>query len=244
MTTTGPANTSWLRVRFAARLLAERPSSVLDVGAGAGALLATLRAAGVRARGTEVAAPSVAALVADGFDAVQADATRLPFADGAFDWVAMRHVPHHLDDPAAGVREALRVARRGLLVAEPWYDERIPSQSVALAVENWCKREERRAGRVHGENIPAADLLAFAGVDLEEPAQLTVDITHHLCLRRRSTADVLAEVEPWLARLAPAAPERAQWLALAERIALDGVSWNGSAVVAIAKAAGAEGPAA
>lgn len=42
-----------------------------------------------------------------------ADATRLPFDDGAFDVVVANHMLYHLPDPAAGVTELRRVLKPG-----------------------------------------------------------------------------------------------------------------------------------
>jgi SAM-dependent methyltransferase len=51
---------------------------------------------------------------------LRADALRLPFADGAFDYATTSLFLHHLDDDAAAaaVREMARVARRGIIVAD------------------------------------------------------------------------------------------------------------------------------
>jgi SAM-dependent methyltransferase len=51
---------------------------------------------------------------------LRADALRLPFADGAFDYATTSLFLHHLDDDAAAaaVREMARVARRGIVVAD------------------------------------------------------------------------------------------------------------------------------
>jgi len=56
----------------------------------------------------------------EGIEFLQADATNLPFADAAFDYVVCSMFLHHLDEPfAAGVlRELDRVARRGVIVAD------------------------------------------------------------------------------------------------------------------------------
>ena len=50
--------------------------------------------------------------------AVRADALRLPFKDGAFDYVTTSLFLHHLDDEAApaAIREFVRVARRGIVM--------------------------------------------------------------------------------------------------------------------------------
>jgi ubiquinone/menaquinone biosynthesis C-methylase UbiE len=51
---------------------------------------------------------------------VQADALRLPFADGSFDYAHTAMFLHHLDDGAATavLREMARVARRGIVAAD------------------------------------------------------------------------------------------------------------------------------
>lgn len=238
--TTASDNASFLRVRFAARLLSARPASVLDVGAGGGHVLATLRSAGIAGTGCESNPKRVAALVADGFEALEAEAHDLPFADGAFDWVAMRHVPHHLADPVAGLREALRVARCGLLVAEPWYDVGLASQRAALAAERWFKARDRATGMVHAENLTAAELLAAVGADAEASDALDCEVTHLVRLRRRSTEDLVQAATPQLVDLAPDDPARADWNGVLEQVAECGLTWNGSVMVAIEKSSASD----
>lgn len=233
MDVTASDNASFLRVRFAARLLSERPESVLDVGTGGGQMLSILRQAGVAVTGVEDDADRVAELVRDGFDVHHAPAHALPFEDGAFDWVAMRHVAHHLEDPAAGIREVWRVARRGLLLAEPWYAVEIPSQRAALEVERWMKARHRASGMVHGENLTAGELLGALDATNQETAATACDVSTLVRLRRRSTQDLIASATPWLATLDEDDPARGEWERILERVATDGLSWNGSLLVAI-----------
>jgi SAM-dependent methyltransferase len=47
------------------------------------------------------------------------DAQRLPFVDGSFDLVLVQDGIHHLRNPALGITEMLRVARRAVVVIEP-----------------------------------------------------------------------------------------------------------------------------
>ena len=47
------------------------------------------------------------------------DNERLAFADNSFDYVFIAASLHHLKEPARGLYELLRVARRGLIVIEP-----------------------------------------------------------------------------------------------------------------------------
>ena len=85
---------------------------VLDAGCGTGYLAAGLRRA--RPDVLVVGSDLSAGMLGNARDAgagplVQADATRLPFGDGAFDVVAARGVLHHLPDVAAALREWRRV---------------------------------------------------------------------------------------------------------------------------------------
>jgi SAM-dependent methyltransferase len=54
---------------------------------------------------------------ADAAPAVLAQAERLPFVDASFDAAMALHTVHHWDDPAAGLAELRRVARRVVVVA-------------------------------------------------------------------------------------------------------------------------------
>jgi ubiquinone/menaquinone biosynthesis C-methylase UbiE len=98
----------------------ENGMSVLEVGCGEGANLATLRALGARVRYTGFDCfpakigfcrqrhPDARFLVADA-------RRQLPFRDGAFDRVLIRDILHHLAeaDRAQVLRESLRVLRPG-----------------------------------------------------------------------------------------------------------------------------------
>ena len=105
--------------------------SLLDVGAGSGELLrvAALEAKrkGLRAEliGVELNERSARAIREEsrGFDcvaAVRADALRLPFADGAFDYAVCSLFTHHFTDDAVVrvLREMARVARRRVFVID------------------------------------------------------------------------------------------------------------------------------
>lgn len=93
---------------------------VLELGCGNGKLLRPLRAAGIDAVGLDVAFHALRRL-APGTPRVLADASVLPFRDGAFSAVLDVHCTGHLgaDGRAAAAREAARVLRPdGLLVVE------------------------------------------------------------------------------------------------------------------------------
>ena len=108
------------RWRRAAVAAAEpRGADVLDIGCGTGDLSAEFRRAGA---GSVTGADFSAAMLARardkaggkaGGDWLQADALRLPFADGTFDAVASAFVLRNLVDLPAAFAEMLRVLRPG-----------------------------------------------------------------------------------------------------------------------------------
>jgi len=107
------------------------PGSVLEVGCCFGFLSLRLAAAGRQVVASDVSAGTVALLDAAArrlsvpVAARCADAARLPWAAGAVDNVVMIHLLEHLEAPAGdrAVAEAVRVARRRVVVAVPLEDE-------------------------------------------------------------------------------------------------------------------------
>jgi SAM-dependent methyltransferase len=87
--------------------------TLLNVGAGAGAYEPRDRTV----LAVEPSPVMVAQRPADAAPAVLAPAERLPFVDGSFDAAMALHTVHHWTDPAAGLRELRRVARRVVVVA-------------------------------------------------------------------------------------------------------------------------------
>jgi SAM-dependent methyltransferase len=92
---------------------------VLDLGCGLGGYTKALSERGLDARGIDVSPEYVERARSLGVEADLYDGGRLPYDDGSFDTVAMLEVLEHLEDPAALLREARRVARRGVLVSVP-----------------------------------------------------------------------------------------------------------------------------
>jgi SAM-dependent methyltransferase len=72
---------------------------------------------------------------------VVADVERLPFADDSFDFTYVHDGLHHLVDPARGLAEMARVARRGVSVTEP-----ARAAATALAVRVGLSIEHEEAG--------------------------------------------------------------------------------------------------
>ena len=105
-------------------LLRCRPGDrVLDVGCGGGRAVAELGARGIHAVGADRDPRMLAAARTRGFEFVEADVLRLPFADGEFRGYRADKVLHELTDPAAAIVEARRVLAPGgrvVLCGQDW----------------------------------------------------------------------------------------------------------------------------
>jgi ubiquinone/menaquinone biosynthesis C-methylase UbiE len=121
-------NTELPRVRRVIGLLrALAPTTLLDVGSGRGTFLWPLLDAFVELPVTSIdrdprRARDLGAVRLGGITRLtvaRADAQHLPFADQSFDAVSLLEVLEHLPDPSAAAREALRVARRFVIVSVP-----------------------------------------------------------------------------------------------------------------------------
>jgi SAM-dependent methyltransferase len=103
---------------------------VLEVGVGTGLLALRLHEAGIPVSGLDLSAPMLAKLVekaggAAPFPLVLADATTIPFADGAFGAAYLRWVLHLIPDWRTVLAEMARVVRPGgvLVVSLGAFDE-------------------------------------------------------------------------------------------------------------------------
>lgn len=107
---------------------------------------------------------------------VLGDGLRLPFADGAFDLVLVRHLLQALPDPVALLEEARRVARRIHLVVED-YAAILLDIGDAAAENNFADvtpRFQRRGTDLH-QGRRAFRHLREAGFDNIEVEPLVVD---------------------------------------------------------------------
>jgi SAM-dependent methyltransferase len=117
--------------------------TVVDVGSGDGALAAQLlaRRPDVRIEGYDVLVRANLPIPVHHFDG-----RHLPLPDASADAVVLVDVLHHCDDPEAMLREALRVARRVVIVK----DHRLghPAARTLLRVMDWI------SNRPHGVVLP------------------------------------------------------------------------------------------
>lgn len=104
-------------------MIGRRPSDVLELGAGAGALTELIAAAGHRVVATDPSAGMLAELVpgllASGTAVVQCAAEQLPFVTGSFDSVAVA-TAFHWFDPLRSLPEMARVIRPEGVLALTW----------------------------------------------------------------------------------------------------------------------------
>ncbi|MEO0651831.1 MAG: class I SAM-dependent methyltransferase [Planctomycetota bacterium] len=219
-------NRAFLVDRFLGRLVAERPASVLDVGCGSGDLLRRVAEQGIEVAGLDAPGPRIDGLAADGIVAIAGRAERLPFEDDRFDWVTLRHVPHHLEDPARAVAEAARVARTGVLLAEPWYDRSIPSQEVGWQIDQWTRADDRRRGRLHGVGFGPAEL---AGLVAEADPRASIELETHLRPALEELDALRASLDERLTDLAAEDPTRTALAGLWAAALEHGAGLGGSA---------------
>jgi len=103
--------------------LQANPREVLEVGCGEGHLATSLIQAGSQAPQKFVAC-DVEDRARPGVDPRIAFETAsiygLPYADNSFDLVVCCEVLEHLERPAQGLQELVRVARRHVLISTPW----------------------------------------------------------------------------------------------------------------------------
>jgi SAM-dependent methyltransferase len=119
---------------------------VLDVGAGTGELTRVLRE---ECPGTVVALDADAGLLSGvGSPSVRGDATRLPFAEDAFDLVVCQALLVNLPDPALAVREFARVSRDAVAAIEP--------DNSAVTIDSTVEAESvlaRRARKLYLDSV-------------------------------------------------------------------------------------------
>lgn len=175
---------------LAAYLREHRWDSVLEVGVGTGRIARPLLDNGLRVVGVDASRGMLRRAVTKGVpDLVQGTAYHLPFGDRTFDIALFVHVLHILDDPAAGLSEAARVSRNGVLAVldqpgpradsgEP--DEPGPREVLrAILAEAGYPRLLRKGPRAREAEILAAhppqEIRVLSDREVTEPLSRLVD---------------------------------------------------------------------
>ena len=97
------------------------PGPLLDIGCSVGYTLRAARGLGLAATGSDLSQYAITNCRTQGFRAELGELSQLPFADGEFALVTMKHVLEHTPEPRSALREVRRVLRPGggLFIAIP-----------------------------------------------------------------------------------------------------------------------------
>ena len=149
--------------RFIELLIAMQPASVLDVGCGDGELLTRLTGRVARLSGVDTDAMRVNTAQRASLNVIRANALQLPFDDDEFDFVVGQYTAHHMQAAMPATAEALRVARRGVMMLDVWYDRSMPAQKNSARFDEWSKRIDEDNGEkfVTAPRKPASVLRAL-----------------------------------------------------------------------------------
>lgn len=106
---------------------------------------------------------------------------------------------HHFADLAMGLKEALRVATKGVLIYDPWYDEGIPSQATAAKLDRWYKHTDRAHGHINNGPFSASDVIAV----LPFESRVDIEATYRLVLQSVDVTEAEADIREHLAHINP-----------------------------------------
>mgnify|MGYP000854458195 FL=1 len=232
-TCTARENHEWLIGEYLDRLAKQKPTKVVDVGCGSGMLLKACRARGIEAAGIDSAGPNLDALRESGFEVSEGSAYSLPFGDRSVGWISLRHVPHHLEDPSRAFADLLRVADRGVILAEPHFDLSELSQAGAESLDVWEKRQHRRRGMVHDEVYDLGALLQMMPKGYQR--DFHVQALRTLRLRSRDLGKFATEARGLLVGLDPGHEECLALKGLIREIEQTALTWNGSLLVVLTR---------
>lgn len=188
-----------------------RPERLVEIGCGAGSLLAELAGRGVAPRldGFDLSTAAIEIARGHGLAGVRFevyDGARLPVADGAYDVAVLSHVVEHVPAPGALLAEAARVAR--------WVVVEVPLERNRSAARPAKRAEAARIGHIQFfDRAAIRALCAAAGLDVRAELADPLGFAHHafgaIGARARLRAAAKAGVRRMAWRLAPRAAERA-----------------------------------
>jgi SAM-dependent methyltransferase len=188
-----------------------RPERLVEIGCGAGSLLAELAARGVAPRldGFDLSAPAIEIARSHAIPGVRAevfDGARVPVADGAYDLAVLSHVLEHVPEPAALLAEAARVA--------PWVLVEVPLERNRSAARPGKRAAAARIGHIQFfDRADVAGLCRGAGLAIRAELADPLGFGHHAFGARgrkaRLRAALKAGVRRAAWRVAPRVAERA-----------------------------------
>lgn len=199
-------------------LAAHRWSSVLEVGVGTGRIAQPLQRLGFRVVGVDASWGMLGrARQKQVSNLVRGSALHLPFPDRSVDVALFVHVLHVLDDASAGLREAGRVSRDGVLsVMDRRPEDREPNSSREPTPRSIIREVLAEAGypdvlragprareRRILERAPPTELKVLSDREVTEPLSRQID-----AIEKRAYRHVLSIPPEDLARAVAVARER------------------------------------
>jgi SAM-dependent methyltransferase len=162
----------------------------------------------------------------------QMDAQSLPFEDHSFDTVSVAGSLHHLSDPQIGLREMMRVLRRGghLILAEMYRDGQSETQQTHVTLHHWWAAIDRLGGTVHRETYTRDEVIAMvnnldlSGLTIRDESYLDEDPKDP-----EQLAPLESSIDEYLDRAADRADLLAQGAEIRER--LRSVGFHGATVL-------------
>ncbi|MGM9484850.1 class I SAM-dependent methyltransferase [Roseateles sp. NT4] len=224
---------SFYRDRMMRQIATFEPRTILEVGCGGGTFLQLALAQGYAAEGIDPDPQSIERAGQQGLKVRLGSAEVLPYADQSFDLVVFSYTAHHIANWSMALLEALRAARLGVVILDPWYDWSIPSQAVADDFDRWCKAIDRTTGMIHDDCMSAIQLLRPLQADGLHTRQIHVE--HLLQLRYPGKDFVRSLADKQLALVDDARRWRVGLDAILMRVDEDGFSDDGAILISIAK---------
>jgi len=115
---------------------------VLDVGCATGNLCVALKKDGYECVGVDINEKYVQMAIEKGVDAYLIK-DKIPFEDKSFDTITLFEVIEHVDNPAALLKEAKRVARKNILISVPNCSEFYDLKKNGLTYEHFLELDHK-----------------------------------------------------------------------------------------------------
>ena len=162
----------------------------------------------------------------------QADALSLPFEDESFDTVSVAGSLHHLSDPRIGLREMMRVLRRGghLILVEMYRDGQSETQQTHVMLHHWWAAIDRLGGTVHRETYTRGEVVDLVNdLDLSRLTMRDESYLHEDPKNPEQLAQLQSSIDQYLDRAAGQPDLLAQGAEIRER--LRSVGFHGATVL-------------